>query len=606
MKNKIYRFPAILIAVFFLSVATFAQSSDAVFTKIEKHYTLHPDGRMQYREIKELTLNTHYAFNRRYGETFIIFNPENQKLSIDEAYTIMADGKKVFAPENAFNAVLPRGAADFPHAANLREMVVTHTALEVGATIYLNYVINTKANFFPALMDKIIIAENDPVKELKIVVRVPEGTPFNYHVTKLRTGPAISNDMGFTTYTFTFMAVKPYSHDLWQKAENTGYPVLTFSTSKDMHRLVDKFVNQKAFWLKSSPDMIKALAEATEEAKSEMEKIAAIQALVANEIHHFGINEKHLGYKLRTLEEVWVTNGGTKAENALLLATLLRDGDINANPVALFAPGTPDRKAGNLSEITDYLVLVKTKDGEKIYLTPEHVNSTNAALNYPGYRILALDPAVESLRFETLPTPETKRTMDLQIDFRPEKSKIKGDVSFSGKGIPLFKTEDTTSHIREIMSLSLKAHDVTSFKITASQSNISFDMEKENPVESKNGYYIFTLPYLGDDPVNTRPSELVTERTSDIDLQNAVNLSYTFDITVPDGYTFVMPAENIIRKNSIGGVEISFALSGDKLSIKKMFRIPEPVMEEQKWSEVKDLFDLWRTKTYNTLIIKAE
>ncbi|MDD3011162.1 MAG: DUF3857 domain-containing protein, partial [Bacteroidales bacterium] len=150
MNKKIYRFPTLLIAGLLLSVVSLAQSSDAVFNNIEKHYTLYPDGRMQYREVKDLTLNTHYAFNRIYGETFIVFNPEAQKLAIDEAYTLMADGKKVVAPENAFNPVLPRPAADFPGAAHLREMVVTHTALEVGAKIHLDYVINTEAGFYPA------------------------------------------------------------------------------------------------------------------------------------------------------------------------------------------------------------------------------------------------------------------------------------------------------------------------------------------------------------------------------------------------------------------------------------------------------------------------
>ena len=606
MNKKIYRFPALLIAGLFLSVVSLAQSSDAVFKNFEKHYTLYPDGRMQYREVKELTLNTHYAFNHTYGETFIVFNPEAQKLAIDEAYTIMADGKKVVAPENAFNPVLPRAAADFPHAAHLREMVVTHTALEVGATIHLDYVINTKAGFYPALMDEVIIPQSDPVENMKVIVKVPEGTPFNYNITKLRTGPEVNTDKGFTTYTFTFIAIKPLSHDYWQKAEHSGDPVLTFSTSKDLHRLVDNYVNQEAFQLKVTPQMSKAVAAATKETKSEMEKIAAIQDIVVNEIHHFGINEKYLGYQLRTPVEVWNSNGGSSAENALLLAAMLRTAGINANPVALFAPGTPDKKAGNLNEIKGYLVQVNPKEGKRFYLNTDHMNSFDAALNYPGYSVLPLDPAVESLRFEDFPGPDTKRTMSLKIAFEPEESTITGVVTLSGKGVPVFSPADTTTHVREIKGLPVKTKHVTAFDVSSVSSNISFKMETANPVAAKNGYFILDMPYLGNDPAHTWPYELQSSRTSDIDLGNGIDINYTFNISIPDGYSFVLPAENVNLKNSFGTIVINYVVDGNSLKVVKLFRVPDPIAEEQLWPEVKALFDLWSTENYSKIIIKAE
>ncbi len=602
MNNKIF---SLLMAGLFLSMAVFAQQSDAVFNKIEKYYTLHPDGRMQYREVKDLTLNTHYAFNRSYGETFIVFNPETQKLLIDEAYTMMADGKKVVAPENAFNPVLPRQAADFPHAAHLREMVVTHTALEVGATVHLDYTINTEAGFFPALMEKIVIPQNDPVNEMKIIVRVPDETPFNYHITKLRTGPEITKESGFTIYTFTFMAVKPHAHDYWQKAEHTGEPVLTFSTSKDLHRIVDNYVAQNAFQMKASAEMIKAVEQVTKDAEKEMDKILAIQNLVVNEVHHFGIDEKNLGYDLRYPSMVWSSNGGTDAENALLLATLLRAGGINASPMALFAPGTPDKKAGNLNEIVGYLVQVKPKTGKPFYLSAKEANSYDAALDYPGYNAMLLDAAVESLRFETFPGPDTKLVMDADITFGSEKSNVAGTVKMMGMGVPVFHNSDTAEHIRRIKSLPVKVKDITVFDVSSSAANMTFGMETDNPVEARGGYYILSLPYLAGDPVKSWPSELPSERMSDIDLGNGLDISYSYDIALPEGYGFVIPEEPLVIKNDIGSVEVSFILDGKVLSVKRSFRIPDPEVGQQNWKEVKALFDSWRTEKYNTLIIKA-
>src|SRR6056297_1598782 len=101
--------------------------SDALYKKIIKTYTLNEDGSVDYQYQHELDLYSYYAFNRLYGETFIVYNPDYQTLKIDTSYTTMADGKIVQSPENAYNEVLPRMASGAPPYSHLREMVVTHT-----------------------------------------------------------------------------------------------------------------------------------------------------------------------------------------------------------------------------------------------------------------------------------------------------------------------------------------------------------------------------------------------------------------------------------------------------------------------------------------------
>ena len=132
----------LLILLFLLSSAltTTAQKKyDAVFKKIDKSYTLHDDGSIDYTYRKELQLNSQRSFDKMYGETFIVYNPEYQELKINEAYTIRKDGSRVNTPANAFNEVLPSNCTDCGRYSGVKEMVVTHTALEYGATIVLDY-----------------------------------------------------------------------------------------------------------------------------------------------------------------------------------------------------------------------------------------------------------------------------------------------------------------------------------------------------------------------------------------------------------------------------------------------------------------------------------
>ena len=102
---------------------------DAVYHQLIKEFTIHEDGSYDSHFFKKLELKTPFAFNRLFGETFVVYNPDYQDLKINKAYTVMADGSRNPSPENAFNEVLPRQASNFPAYSHLREMVITHTGL---------------------------------------------------------------------------------------------------------------------------------------------------------------------------------------------------------------------------------------------------------------------------------------------------------------------------------------------------------------------------------------------------------------------------------------------------------------------------------------------
>ena len=54
-------------------------------------------------------------------------------------------------PENALLEVLPSAAADALAYNGLKEMVVVHTGLELGATIYLDYSVDPRPGYLPDL-----------------------------------------------------------------------------------------------------------------------------------------------------------------------------------------------------------------------------------------------------------------------------------------------------------------------------------------------------------------------------------------------------------------------------------------------------------------------
>ena len=114
MKNLIKLMAVLFLFASNIVLANYSEKeADAVFNKIEKEYKLNTDGSTEFHYSSEVKLLTGYSVNRAYGETFIIYNPDYQELKVNHAYTVMADGKEVASPANAFNEVLPRCAAAF-------------------------------------------------------------------------------------------------------------------------------------------------------------------------------------------------------------------------------------------------------------------------------------------------------------------------------------------------------------------------------------------------------------------------------------------------------------------------------------------------------------
>ena len=200
-----------------LIVAPAYSASEASFRKLYKTYTLNQDGSMEERVYKELKILTHAAMNSKYGETFIVYNPEFQELRINESYTIQKDGSKVITPANAFVEVLPSFAADAPAYNHLKEMVVVHTGLELGATIVLDYSIKTKASMCGELDIFTMIKELSPIEDFRLTVNVPESKKLNYELlnSSAKSDVRVDNGIRTVSYNLKNIAPRPYSYPVY-------------------------------------------------------------------------------------------------------------------------------------------------------------------------------------------------------------------------------------------------------------------------------------------------------------------------------------------------------------------------------------------------------
>lgn len=324
-----------------LSTALTAQAApEARFGKLSKTYTLHADGSQELRVQKELTLYTHAAMNSLYGETFIVYDPHYQQLEIHDAYTRQKDGTIVRTPANAFVEVLPSAAANAPAYNRLKEMVVVHTGLELGATICLDYSIKSQAGYLPELDICCPIKELSPIDEFTCRIEVPEGKTLHYELLNASIRPAETHQDGMKILTWTLKNVepRPYSYPslrgslgMVQQVASGMMPVLVASTWTSHADALKSLARQ---FVAGDRTVIDAkLAELKQEAQKDSTDLQSAIATYMDRLYRSGqckVSLSEAGYRLRPASEVIRSAYGTQAELINLDATLQQAAGLKA------------------------------------------------------------------------------------------------------------------------------------------------------------------------------------------------------------------------------------------------------------------------------------
>lgn len=366
-----------ILGMLLLAVLPVKAESEAEFRKLSKTYTLRADGSQELRVQKELTLFTHAAMNGLYGETFIVYDPEFQELTIHESYTRQKDGTVIKTPSNALVEVLPSSAANAPAYNHLKEMVVVHTGLELGATIYLDYSIVSKAGYLPELDVCCPVKELSPVKEFIFRLNVPAGKTVRYELLNASAKPVIAQGNGMKSFIWTLkdVAPRPYAYPsgrgnlgLVQAVASGMMPVFVASTWPGYTEAV-KYL-QKQFAVGNTSVVEGKVAELTQGLEGNPQ---AIRNAIANymaglyQLGHCNVSLQDAGYRLRPASEVITSAYGTQAELVNLDVTLQRAAGLEAEVAVCALRPSVDGNRGLATVIS--LVCQSKKMPEKVALT---------------------------------------------------------------------------------------------------------------------------------------------------------------------------------------------------------------------------------------------
>ncbi len=592
MKKYTYKFIVrVLYLLVFISVFSsglFCANEDARYNLIRYEYILNEDGSTVLNYTHQLKYLSYFSINRALGETFIVYNPDWQKLTIKKATTTMKDGKKVDPLPNAFNEVLPGCASRNVPYFNLREMVITHVGLERGSTVDLQYSIETKADFLPGLNGLISVGGRCPIDKLEIIVTIPSSETLYYN--KAYT-PEITNNSKKKTYSWIINKIALVPDELNQPAMEKLLDYVSFTTMKTEE--VEKYIFQDKSIFFQDDDIKKVIEKVNDETPSQLEKALALNEFVHSRINYCSCELETIGFKPRSASKTLRKASGSSLDRAILLKTLL-DGSGIKNEIDFIV----ERKDPLVENILCYKkpIVIFEIDGLNYYLDPNSSQNT--------------------ICIEGLYGKNTMRNLENQKNFTPSDKiyqKINGDITESqvinskmylklgGRNIPSFKNDEINETIKSwYQALNYDSISIKDNYKTNMQSNVDRNIVMTNKSCGKitDKIWYFTLPYPKNSLINIGLTVNPEKRDTPLEIGKNIDEEYEFEYSLPDNIKFSQNSKTIDVSNDAGKLKSKIEVKSGKLIVYRKIFIENSTIEAKDYKSYRELMVHWFDKDF--------
>jgi len=520
---------------------------NARYLEINVKYTLESDGSQIYDYFHRVKL---LNSTRGFGESFIKYNPEFQKLVVISSVTTMANGRKVKTPKNGYNEVLPREAKRFSNFSDLKEMVISHTGIEKGAEIELRYRIITKKGFIPYFTGKEFITKGIPVEKYTLVIKLPESEELHYKAFNCFLKPEKTVENGTMNYFFHLENIEAHRQNLYVK--NYDRPYILFSNLKNPKKLFPDIFHNKDVCKKIEDTILKIKKKNI----SERELLKSIKREIIDTYENCSIDLNLSGFKLRSVNNIVESGYATSYEKVLILKKLLDRFGFKNRIISL----SPNFKTSyNLFSYLNStgLIFKVNSNGEDIYIDPSKPGTDFHVTKY--YDI----PLIDTDTGKILPGIKHNIKTDSLIlngEILLKNNKITGNLrvftsgSFFGySGFLKDKNSIYKNSIRKIFSVS-KVKNIKILKVTPLFAEFSGDFETK-PVDCAYKEFLFLknflIPKISQDMVSGK--QIVYPITISSPFFVKVSLSFAID----DKYVIDVIKQNTKIDNNVGTFEYS-------------------------------------------------
>ncbi len=581
-----------------LSLLTFAfvcgTETDAVYSYLSKTYELKENGEVVYHHEHRLRLDSYFATNRHYGETFIIYDTTHQDLRIHRSITTMRNGTRVSSPDNAFNPVLPRMAAKAPAYNQLREMVITHTGLETGAVIDLSYSLTSGAGFLPGLAWAGLLAGDAPIDTLIVTVIIPEGQTLHYETKGWDVKPEISSHTGPVTYKWTGTGLRAAPDE---PEANPEGPFLFFSTRPDYRSAFP----DELFTATACKQIDAALEKQLGDTETEVAKTLTLQKYIANNIATYPIPLEMTAYRFRPIKAVWESNGGTVLEKARLLKDALSRFQIPARLIFIADNHEITGTVAVPASIEDVLVEASPEDVPPLLLPVDKPFKTSDGYKLRSrMRLTEEDGSLKQMRPVTHKTGQSKSDWKGEVALGEAAVNGKFKAALSGLFHPVAELRADPETLGKHLSASagnMRISEANIRDVSTDKLACMVEFTQAAP-DTGRDQVVFTLPQPLQvmKMVYNHPMEL--SRQTDLLLPSTVDHMMELEIKKPASWHYYGSALDIKEENAIGSVRIQLNAKNDVLQVKRSLTLNKTRIQPGEYALFVALWRIWMNERY--------
>lgn len=407
--------------------------------------TLDREGKVTRHEESYLKMLTDQVNRAGWFDPRLDWNDARAELTVDQAYSIMADGKIVQAQANSLVPNTDHALEEAVPFAFMRQMTVAQVGVEHGGTTVLAYTVKDRRPSGVPLWGSIDLGAAVPILDQRLRISVPEGTPFHWAGLFADLKPVITSQEGMTTYAFDRRDVPAFIPQEISSGK-LGVPRLVFSTARGWPAVRQR-VEQDVQAGLAKGGVSRQAEEIISGSLTDEEKIALLHTFVVEGIKTVSWPLSAFDYMVRSPEEVLNSSVGHPLEKAVLLAALLKAAalkNMSGPPLVLLAAAEP-RIAGSVPapvQFPDAWVAVGT-GARVLMLDPTAPLSRRNRSHLIGIPLLLLDgastaPQNWSALEGDLPHRAALR-LTLKLEAGPAEMEVSGqaDLDLSGGYNPL-------------------------------------------------------------------------------------------------------------------------------------------------------------------------
>ena len=608
MRN--YRFQT-LILIFLLPYfsALLGEVPDAEYIEIVKEYKLQPDGNVIFSYHHKLRLNSYFAINRHYGETFIVYNPEFQTLEVKKSETTMVDGKKIESRRNAFNEVLPRFFADAVSFNHLREMVITHIGLERGCTVDLSYVIQTDKEFLPGLMGEEIFADFSPIHRMIVRVIIPNSENLNYEFFNSDIESEVETQNNSKIYTWILKDLPGIAVEKNQPEWGEFAPRLIFSTVDSWDIIFDYLNLFMGDSLKLSASVRQIVDKLLEEILDSKSRMLRLQQLVSDEMGSVNCEPWLYGFKTKSAEKVFMENVGSGWDKAILLTALLKYSGVKSYPALVSRYKEFSSEVPSLHQFDDFVVFCSHPEMQKIYLSPICYQEGDLMPSISGKTLFDVRKTKKHLK-RIKSSENTDNYQRMLLTLKLDDSLLiagNGNFAFGGYSSKSYKFSSDNNCAKEEIESSISNLHVDEMEINRLDdkgSEFYAELSSSEGLAISDSYIKWKLPEFSNGFNNLSISTGQTERFSPLKLPVAFLENYEISIEIPDNLALITPLIKKKLRNGVGETFISIYKEGNVIGIKRCLILRKSEIMPVDYSDFRSLIVLWQDSRFRKIVFE--